>query len=194
MLNLIIFGPPGTGKGTQSANIVEKYHLIHLSTGDIMREEISNSTRIGLLAKQYIDNGELVPDSVIFRHLYKRANQHDAPRGFIFDGFPRNITQAKILDQFLEKKKLPITMVICLNVDEEELFKRILHRGVHSNRSDDNEAVIRKRITVYNNQTLPLLDYYGSLGKLVFVNGMGTVSEVFAEICSRIDERLEKLR
>ncbi|MEI6765973.1 MAG: adenylate kinase [Bacteroidota bacterium] len=192
MLNIIIFGAPGTGKGTQSENIINKYRLVHLSTGDIMREEIKAGSEIGKLAKQYIDDGLLVPDSVIFKNLYYRASRHTNPNGFIFDGFPRNITQAGTLDSVLNHKSIPISMVLYLDVTEEELFNRIKIRSAHSNRTDDNVEVIRKRIVVYNTQTLPLLDYYAEQGKLLRINGMGTVEEVFGAISSAIDNFISK--
>lgn len=187
MINLVLFGAPGTGKGTQSQNVIDKYNLIHLSTGDILREEIKMGSQIGLLAKKYIDLGHLVPDSIIFKQLYYRATRHKSPKGFIFDGFPRNAAQAEILDKVLNKKLIPISKVLYLNVTEEELFNRIMYRSQHSGRADDTPEVIRKRIEVYNQQTKPVMNYYHQQGKLININGMGTVEEVFAEICKVID-------
>ena len=187
MLNIIIFGAPGTGKGTQSLNLIEKYKLVHLSTGDILREEIKLGSAVALAAKKYIDDGLLVPDSVIFDLLFYRTAQHEDAKGFIFDGFPRNYTQAEILDEKLDEKKTPISMVLYLDVSEEELTKRILLRSQSSGRADDTEEVIKKRVEVYNQQTRPLLDYYKKQGKLVGVKGMGTIDEVFALICKEID-------
>ena len=187
MLNVIIFGAPGTGKGTQSQNIIEKYQLVHLSTGDILREEIKNGSPVGLAAKKYIDDGLLVPDSVIFDLLFDRTSKNTNSKGFIFDGFPRNNVQAEILDQKLAEMQTPISLVLYLDVTEEELFKRILLRAQISGRADDTAAVIKKRIEVYTQQTQPLLDYYRQQGKLIPIAGMGTIEEVFALIEKEID-------
>jgi adenylate kinase len=188
MLNLIIFGAPGTGKGTQSANIAKRYHLIHLSTGDIMREEIKNGSIIGKLAAKFIDKGLLVPDSVILKQLYHKASEHYQPNGFIFDGFPRTIVQAEALDKMLNKKQIPVSMVIYLDVSEEELYKRIISRSNHSARSDDNEKVIRQRLEEYRIKTFPLLEYYDKCQKLYKINGMGSIEEVCKLICGSIDD------
>jgi adenylate kinase len=187
MLNIIIFGAPGTGKGTQSQNILEKYKLVHLSTGDILREEIKMGSQIGLNAKKYIDDGLLVPDSVIIDLLFDRASKYADLKGYIFDGFPRTPVQAKALDETVEKDNTPISLVIYLDVTEEELTKRILYRSQHSGRADDTEEVIKKRIEVYDKQTKPLLEYYLKQGKLVTIDGMGTIEEVFAKIADAID-------
>lgn len=187
MLNVIIFGAPGTGKGTQSQNIIEKYQLVHLSTGDILREEIKNGSPVGLAAKKYIDDGLLVPDSVIFDLLFDRTSKNTNSKGFIFDGFPRNNVQAEILDQKLAEMQTPISLVLYLDVTEEELFKRILLRAQISGRADDTAEVIKKRIEVYTQQTQPLLDYYRQQGKLIPIAGMGTIEEVFALIEKEID-------
>ncbi|MEI6123517.1 MAG: adenylate kinase [Bacteroidota bacterium] len=190
MLNVIIFGAPGTGKGTQSENIIEKYGLIHLSTGDILREEIKNGSQIGLAAKKLIDDGLLVPDSIIIDLLFDRASKYSDIKGYIFDGFPRTTVQAKKLDETLEKDHTPISLVLYLDVTEEELFKRIMYRSQHSGRADDTADVIRKRIEVYKEQTQPLLDYYLKQDKLKAINGMGSIEEVFVEICSVLNEYL----
>ncbi len=190
MLNVVIFGAPGTGKGTQSQNIIEKYNLVHLSTGDILREEIKNGSQVGLAAKKYIDDGLLVPDSVIFDLLFNRTAKNAHAKGFIFDGFPRNNVQAEILDAKLAEMQTPISLVLYLDVTEEELTKRILYRSQHSGRADDTEEVIKKRIEVYNQQTKPLLEYYRQQGKLVAVHGMGTIEEVFVTIAKEIDSHL----
>jgi adenylate kinase len=192
MLNVIIFGAPGTGKGTQSQNIIEKYNLLHLSTGDILREEIKIESQVGLAAKSYIDKGLLVPDSVIFDLLFHKTSKNTHVKGFIFDGFPRNNAQAEILDEKLADMNSPITLVLYLDVTEEELTKRILYRSQHSGRADDTEDVIKKRIEVYNQQTRPLLDYYRKQGKLIDIHGMGTIEEVFEKIAREIDGYLEK--
>jgi len=191
MLNIIIFGPPGSGKGTQSAKIVEKYNLIHLSTGDLMREEIANDTALGREVKKYIDKGMLVPDEIIMRELYEKASHHlDAP-GLIFDGFPRTIVQAEMLDQMLEKHGMPIDVVLSVDVSEEELFKRLMGRAEDSGRSDDKTDIIWRRIEIYKEQTLPLIDFYKKQGKIVSINGMSPVEEVFGKITTAVDTYLE---
>ncbi|MFO8066427.1 MAG: adenylate kinase [Bacteroidales bacterium] len=187
MLNIIIFGPPGSGKGTQSARIVEKYNLLHLSTGDILRDEMEKETAVGLEAKKYIDKGHLVPDEVVLKVLYHKASDYASGHGFVFDGFPRTIVQAEILDKMLEKRKMPINIVISIEVKEDELFKRMMGRAEDSGRSDDNEETIRKRIEVYKQQTFPLIDYYRNQGKLVDINGMDSVDKVFSNISRAID-------
>jgi len=191
MLNIILFGAPGTGKGTQSEKIIEYYNLIHISTGDMLRDHITKGTNYGNLAKNLMDNGQLVPDSVVFRILYHKSKLHNNPKGFIFDGFPRNKEQAVILDNYLAKKELPIKAVFFLDVPEDELFKRILLRAQLTHRSDDNEETIRKRIKVYQDNTLPLLDYYKSEGKLIRINGLLTINEVFNDIKNHIDKIIE---
>jgi adenylate kinase len=190
MLNIIIFGAPGTGKGTQSQNIVDRYKLVHLSTGDILREEMKNQSQIGLNAKQYIDAGQLVPDSVIIDLLFDRASKYNGVKGYIFDGFPRTPLQAEKLDETVEKNNTPISMVLYMDVTEEELTKRILYRSLNSGRADDTEEVIKKRVEVYNQQTKPLLEYYRKQGKLITIHGMGTIDEVFAKISNEIDTYL----
>lgn len=191
MLNIIIFGPPGSGKGTQSARIVEKYDLIHLSTGDLFREEMEKNTPLGQEARKYIDKGLLVPDDIVLRELYSRASAHMDSPGFIFDGFPRTIVQAEALDQMLDKNGIPICLVIAVEVDKKELFKRILGRGEDSGRSDDSEKIVHRRLQVYEDQTMPLISYYREQGKFVSINGMAHVDEVFNKICLAIDTYLE---
>lgn len=188
MINIVLFGAPGTGKGTQSENIINKYRLVHLSTGDIMRNEINKGTQIGILAKSYIDKGLLVPDSVIFKNLYYRATDFKKPNGFIFDGFPRTINQAEVLDKMLDKKGIPVAMVLYLEVTEQESFNRIMYRAQHSNRADDTEEIIWKRIAVYHEQTKPLLDYYKKQQKLIPINGMGSIDDVFGLISKELDK------
>ncbi len=187
MLNIIIFGPPGSGKGTQSARIVEKYNLKHLSTGELFREEIENNTPLGREVRKYIDKGHLVPDEIALVKLYNRASRHMDSPGFVFDGFPRTIVQAEALDKMLEKRGIPICLVIAVEVAEEELFKRIMGRGEDSGRSDDKEKIVRRRLQVYKEQTMPLISYYKAQGKFVAINGMAPVDQVFAKICHAID-------
>lgn len=189
MLNLVIFGPPGAGKGTQSAKLIEKYHLVHLSTGDIFRANIKGGTELGLLAKSYMDKGLLVPDEVTINILESEANKHQHPKGFIFDGFPRTVAQAKALDAMLEKKGSSITSMISLEVPElDELVKRIMIRGKESGRSDDSDAnIIQKRITEYFDKTSPVKEYYNAQGKGFMTNGILTIDEVFENLCNFID-------
>ncbi len=191
MLNIIIFGPPGSGKGTQSAKIVEKYNLVHLSTGDLMREEIAKDTPLGREVKKFIDKGMLVPDEIIMRELYEKASEHLDSPGLIFDGFPRTIVQAEMLDQMLNKHGIPIDVVLSVDVDEEELYKRLKGRAEDSGRSDDKTDIIWRRIEIYKEQTLPLIDYYKKQGKIVSINGMSPVEKVFGKITKAIDTYLE---
>ena len=192
MLNLVIFGPPGSGKGTQSARIEKKYRLIHLSTGDLFRDEMDNNTPLGNEVRQYIDKGMLVPDDIVLKVLYQYVADHaDAP-GFIFDGFPRTIVQAKALDDLLNEKGLPINLVISVEVEEKELYRRILGRGEDSGRSDDSEDIVRQRLEVYEQQTKPLLEYYNQQGKIVAINGMEHVDTVFSKITHAVDTYIEK--
>lgn len=187
MLNIVIFGPPGSGKGTQSKKIADEYQLMHLSTGDLLREEIKKNTSVGKQVKKYIDKGELVPDAIIIKELYKQASDHVDSPGFIFDGFPRTIVQAEMLDKMLGKHNIPINIVLNIEVEEEELFKRMMGRAEDSNRSDDKEEIIHKRIDIYKDQTYPLINYYKKQDKLVNINGMASVEKVFEKICHAID-------
>jgi adenylate kinase len=188
MLNIVLFGPPGAGKGTQSAKLVEKYKLIHLSTGDIFRFNIKNNTPLGKLAQSYIDKGELVPDEVTINMLKAEVEKYPDAAGFIFDGFPRTIAQAEALDKFLKEKNTSITLMLALEVPEEELIKRLLLRGQESGRSDDtDENIIRNRIKVYNEQTAVAAGYYNKQGKYHAINGVGTINEIFERLCHVID-------
>lgn len=192
MTNLVLFGPPGSGKGTQAAFLIEKYALIHISTGDLFRYEMSNDTPLGKEAKAYMAKGELVPDSVTIGMLRNKVEKHLDAQGFIFDGFPRTIPQAEALDALLISMNTEVVGLISLDVNEEEIVQRILKRGETSGRADDNdEATIRKRIAVYNSETTPVFDYYNAQGKSHSINGLGTIDEI-AERLSIVVESLAK--
>lgn len=188
MLNVVLFGPPGAGKGTQAEKIIEMYNLIHLSTGDILRGELAAETSLGLEAKKYMDKGELVPDEVVIGMIESKINRNPDAAGFIFDGFPRTTAQAKALDDLLLKKGTPVTAMIMLTVEREELIKRLLNRGRDSGRSDDQDiSIVENRINVYNNETAPVIDYYEKQDKYIPVQGMGTIEDIFKRLCSAID-------
>jgi adenylate kinase len=189
MLNIVLFGPPGAGKGTQSEKLISKYHLIHLSTGDIFRANIKGATELGILAKSFMDKGQLVPDEITIRMLESEVNKYPDAKGFIFDGFPRTIAQAKALDVFLAKRGQSLSTVLSLEVKEDELRQRLAERAKSSGRPDDaNPEVIQKRIDVYNNETLPLKDHFTGQGKYKGINGIGDIDEIFISLCSKIDE------
>lgn len=188
MLNIVLFGPPGAGKGTQSAKLIEKYGLVHLSTGDIFRANIKGGTELGNLAKSYIDKGQLVPDEVTIGMLASEVNNNPEAKGFIFDGFPRTQAQAAALDNLLSEKSTAITMMLALEVEEEELRKRLLLRGKDSGRADDqNPEVIQNRINVYNAETMPVKDFYLAQNKYKGINGIGEIDSIFAELCAAIE-------
>ena len=188
MINLVLFGPPGAGKGTQSARLIEKYNLVHLSTGDILRGEIANGTPLGLEAKKLMDQGILVPDEVVIGMISNQLDQNAAAKGFIFDGFPRTQAQAQALDKLLAEKGTGIDVMLALNVPDEELIARILNRGKDSGRSDDSDpAIIRKRIDEYNAKTAPLIEYYRDQNKLQLVEGLGSVEHIFDLLCEAVD-------
>jgi adenylate kinase len=188
MLNIVLFGPPGAGKGTQAEKLVKKYQLVHLSTGDVFRANIKGGTELGKLAKSYMDKGELVPDEVTIKMLESEVGKYAYPKGFIFDGFPRTTTQAQALDKFLATKNLSITMTLALEVDTEELTKRILLRGKESGRADDqDENIVRNRVKEYNNKTAPLKDFYLKQGKLKSVHGIGGIDDIFTALCRMIE-------
>jgi adenylate kinase len=192
MFNLILFGPPGSGKGTQSDKLVEAYGLIHLSTGNLLRKEIADKTPLGLEAKSFIDKGQLVPDEVVIGMVDSYFDLHKGAKGFLFDGYPRTVAQASALDKLLELKKTEIALVLFLQVDEEELIKRLVHRGKTSGRSDDtDEQVQRKRQEVYRNETLPVAAFYQSQYKVVDIKGVGTVEDIFASLCTVIDKKMK---
>lgn len=189
MLNIILFGPPGSGKGTQAANMIEKYGLLHISTGDLFRYEIGNKTPLGIKAQEYMSKGELVPDEITIGMLKNKVNANPEVSGIIFDGFPRTIAQAKALDTFLNEKNTSVTLLIALDVPDDELVHRILLRGKTSGRNDDNdESIIRNRIKVYNEDTAPIFDYYAQSGKSQKIQGVGSIDEIFDKITSVIEQ------
>jgi len=191
MLNLVLFGPPGAGKGTQSQKLIEKFQLVHLSTGDLLRGEIANGTKLGLEAKKLMDNGQLVPDEVVIGMISNKLKENPDAKGFIFDGFPRTVAQAEALDTLLSDHKEHIAGMISLEVDNEELEKRLLLRGKESGRPDDaNPEIIRKRIEEYQSKTTPVANYYNQQGKLNTVYGIGTIEDIF----SKISEVVEQLK
>jgi len=179
MLNIVLFGPPGAGKGTQSENLIRKYGLVHLSTGDIFRANIKGQTELGILAKSFMDKGELVPDHVTISMLEQEVHKHSNPEGFIFDGFPRTSAQANALDAFLAKKHTTVHAMLALEVSEEELRERLLNRAKTSGRADDaNVEVIQKRIDVYNRETAPVASYYKNQNKYHRIDGLGDITVI----------------
>ena len=189
MLNIILFGPPGSGKGTQAESLIEKYQILHISTGDLFRYEMGNNTPLGLKAKEYMAKGELVPDEVTIGMLKNKVNSNPGARGIIFDGFPRTIAQAEALDSFLKEKETHVSVLVALDVPDEELVVRLLNRGKSSGRADDNdEQIIRNRIQVYKSETAPVFDYYAASGKSVLINGVGSIQEIFDRLCEAIDQ------
>ena len=179
MFNIVIFGKPGSGKGTQANFLKEKYSLYHISTGDLFRKNISNKTNLGIEAKSYLDNGDLVPDSVTIKMLENEVLQNKKVKGYIFDGFPRTLEQAKSLDTFLNSINLKINATIALDVDENELITRLLDRGKTTNRSDDQDLEkIQNRFNEYNNKTSILIDFYDKQGKFYSVDGKGSVDDI----------------
>ena len=190
MFNLILFGPPGSGKGTQSEKLIAKYGLKHLSTGDLLRSEINNQTPLGKEAKNFMDKGQLVPDEVVIGMISSALDENPEAKGFLFDGFPRTPAQAKALDNLLELKGAPIAAMLALEVSEEELVKRLLKRGETSGRSDDNnENVIRARIVEYRTKTEAVADHYHEFDKVVMIKGEGSIDEIFERLCVEIDKR-----
>jgi len=188
MLNIVLFGPPGAGKGTQSQKIKEKYELVHLSTGDLLRSEIAAQSALGLKAKELMDKGLLVPDEVVVGMIGKKLTENESAKGFIFDGFPRTVEQAESLDKLLQEHKEQIAGMIALEVTEEELTQRLLERGKTSGRPDDqNEEKIRRRIKEYESKTMPVADYYKSQGKFKAVHGIGSIEAIHQKLCSVID-------
>jgi adenylate kinase len=188
MLNIVLFGPPGAGKGTQSERLIEKYGLVHLSTGDVFRANIKGETDLGKLAKSYMDAGQLVPDEVTINMLRSEVVKHSAPKGFIFDGFPRTNAQAQALDEFLASLSTEISLMLALEVEETELKTRLLKRAEVSGRPDDADpAVIEKRIAVYNQETAPVKAFYQAQHKFVAIDGIGSIDEITQRLFSAID-------
>lgn len=188
MLNIVIFGAPGSGKGTQSERIIAKYGLNHISTGDVLRAEIKNGTELGKVAKGYIDQGQLLPDALIIDILASVLDSFKESKGVIFDGFPRTIPQAEALKKMLNERGQDVSVMLDLDVPEAELIERLIKRGQESGRADDNMETIKKRLVVYNEQTSPLKNYYKTEGKYQHINGVGTMEAIFAEIASAIDK------
>lgn len=190
MLNLVLFGPPGAGKGTQAEFLINTYDLLHLSTGDLLRSEISEKTNLGLEAKKFMDKGELVPDAVVIGMIKNKLENNQKVKGFIFDGFPRTVEQAKALDELLNQNQTPISGMLSLEVEEQELTDRLMKRGMISGRPDDQDLnIIKNRIQVYHQKTAPLAEYYSKQGKYFSINGMGEIPE----IASRLIETVGKL-
>lgn len=189
MLNIVIFGAPGSGKGTQSDKLIEKYRLFHISTGDVLRDNIKRGTELGAVAKDYIDKGQLIPDDLMVSILADvlDANREQARVGVIFDGFPRTIAQAQALDAMLAERGTGVTAVVGLEVPEEELVQRILLRGKLSGRADDNLETVKNRLDVYHNQTAPLRDYYQTQGLYRAIEGLGAIDDIFGRICAVVD-------
>lgn len=188
MINLILFGPPGSGKGTQASKLVETYELMHISTGDLFRYEMGNNTPLGLEAKSYINKGELVPDSVTIGMLRNKVEANPGVRGFIFDGYPRNILQSEALDEILAARTSEVSQLIMLEVPDDEIVGRLLNRGLTSGRADDSdEMIIRNRIEVYKSETTPVFDYYAKKGKSIKINGVGSIEDIFNRLCNEID-------
>ena len=188
MLNIVLFGPPGAGKGTQANLLIEKYNLVHLSTGDILRGEIAAGTGLGLEAKSLMDRGDLVPDEVVIGMISSKLDNNPDANGFIFDGFPRTAAQATALDNLLLEKGTPISRMLSLKVEDEELIRRLLSRGKDSGRADDqDERIIANRINEYNTKTAPLKEYYSAQNKLSEIEGDGTVEEIAEKINNVID-------
>jgi adenylate kinase len=191
MFNIILFGPPGSGKGTQSERLIAAYGLKHLSTGDLLRNEIAKKTPLGIEAKSIMDKGQLVPDEVVVGMISSALDQNPSANGFLFDGFPRTTAQSESLDKLLKLKNTEIGVVLAMDVSEEELVKRLINRGLTSGRSDDNsESVIRARIIEYKDKTTVVANYYEKFNKVVHLKGEGTVEEIFQNLCSEIDKRM----
>ncbi len=192
MLNLVLFGPPGAGKGTQAEFLIDTYQLMHLSTGDLLRGEIAAATPLGMEARAFMDKGELVPDTVVIGIIRSKLRNHPDARGFIFDGFPRTVEQARALDQLLEENKTPISAMLSLEVEHQELVNRLMGRGMVSGRADDQDpAIIENRIDIYGRKTAPLIGYYQAQGKHIGIDGMGSISEIAGRLKKTVDRLLQ---
>lgn len=188
MFNLILFGPPGAGKGTQSEKLIEQYNLIHLSTGDILRGEVAAQTELGMQAKELMDRGDLVPDEIVIGMIRSKVESSLDANGFIFDGFPRTVAQAEALDTLLSELGTAITVLMALVVEEEELIKRLLNRGKDSGRADDaDENIIHNRIAEYENKTAPLIGFYKEQDKFSSIEGTGSIDDIFNRLCATIE-------
>jgi adenylate kinase len=189
MLNIVLFGPPGCGKGTQSEKLIAKYQLVHLSTGDILRAEVANQTKLGMEAKAFMDKGALVPDAVVIGMIASKIDGNKNAKGFIFDGFPRTTAQADALDVMLKERNIPIKCMLSLEVEKDELVKRLLNRGLTSGRADDqNPEIIENRIKEYNAKTAPVISFYEGQGKYRSIQGMGSIDDIFDRLCKAIDK------
>ncbi|MEZ5082348.1 MAG: adenylate kinase [Bacteroidales bacterium] len=189
MFNFILFGPPGSGKGTQSVKIAEKYNLAHISTGDIFRKNIKEKTELGLKVQSIIEKGELVPDKLLVAILEDALDSFSGVKGFVFDGFPRTLQQADDLENVLKKRGNEVSLVLALEVNDSEIITRLLKRAELQGRKDDTKEVIENRINVYNNQTQPLIDYYQNKGLFQSVKGIGSIDAIFDSICEKIDPK-----
>jgi adenylate kinase len=188
MLNIVLFGPPGCGKGTQSEKLIAMYQLVHLSTGDILRAEIANQTKLGVEAKTFMDKGSLVPDAVVIGMIASKIDANKSAKGFIFDGFPRTTAQAEALDVMLKDRNIPIKCMLSLEVEKQELVSRLLNRGLSSGRADDqNPEIIENRIKEYNAKTAPVISFYEAQGKYRAIQGMGSIDDIFRRLTKAID-------
>ncbi len=192
MLNLVLFGPPGCGKGTQSSRVACRYNLVHISTGDILRQEVQKGTPLGMKLFTYMYKGQLVPDAIVVKKVFATMMKFPDAWGFVFDGFPRTLYQARILDRLLLKLSSRVNIVICMVVDHQELFDRMMARAIDSGRCDDNEATIRKRLDVYHALTKPLKYYYENQGKVANVSGMAPVKTVSERISSVVEHYMQQ--
>ena len=193
MFNIIIFGAPGSGKGTQGQKLTDRYKLTHISTGEVLREKIRKQTPLGKLADEYISKGQLVPDNVVIDILTKFFADNPTSNGYIFDGFPRTLRQGEAMDEMLAEKNESINVVLWLDVDDDELVERLVNRGKEMGRNDDNLETIKSRLKVYYQKTAPLKKFYSKQGKLVKINGMGTVEEIFSRIEKVVDSLNTKI-
>ena len=187
MLNIVIFGAPGSGKGTQSEFIVKKYGINHVSTGDVLRAELKNGTELGKIAKDYMDKGQLLPDDLIVNMLASKLDSFKEGKGVIFDGFPRTTVQAEALKKMLAERGQEVSVMLDLEVPENELMVRLINRGKETGRADDNEETIKNRLVVYHSQTAPVIDWYKKEGKYQHIDGVGSMERIFGDICKAVD-------